>query len=46
MPFKRITRGRNTGKYRSPTGRVFTRKQVAMYHATKGFNKRLIRRAK
>lgn len=40
MPFKRITSGKNRGKYRSPSGRVFTKKQVALYYATKGFKKR------
>lgn len=44
MPFKKITRGKSRGKYRSPSGRVFTKKQVRMYYATKGFRKNLIRR--
>jgi hypothetical protein len=39
MPFKRITRGTNKGKYRSPSGRVFTKKQVRLYHATGGFKR-------
>lgn len=33
MPFRRITRGRNRGKYRSPTGRIFTARQVRAYYA-------------
>lgn len=33
MPFKKI--GKN--KYKSPSGRIFTKKQVALYYATKGF---------
>lgn len=33
MPFTEITHGRNRGKYRSPSGRVFTRKQVRLYYA-------------
>lgn len=36
MPFKRITRGKKKGKYRSPSGRTFTKKQVALYHANGG----------
>lgn len=39
MPFKRITSGRNTGKYRSPSGKIWTAKQVAAYHATDGFKR-------
>ena len=38
MPFKRRDRF-----YYSPSGRKFTKKQVAMYYATKGFKKGLIR---
>src|SRR5262245_40158550 len=33
MPFVKITRGKHKGKYRSPTGRKFTRKQVKRYYA-------------
>jgi hypothetical protein len=40
MPFKKIKGGKNKGKYKSPSGRVFTKKQVVAYHATKGFTKR------
>lgn len=36
MPFKKV--GRN--KYRSPSGRTFSKKQVAMYYATGGFKKK------
>lgn len=43
MPFTKITRGKGRGKYRSPSGRVFTKKQVAMYYATSGFQKSKIR---
>ena len=32
MPFKKTSRG----KYRSPSGRTFTKKQVAMYYANGG----------
>ena len=37
MPFQKITSGKDKGKYRSPTGRVFTQKQVDLYHANNGF---------
>ena len=37
MPFKKITKGRDRGKYRSPSGRVMTLAQVRAYYArTKG----------
>ena len=35
MPFKRV----GTNAYKSPSGRVFTAKQVALYYATEGFTK-------
>lgn len=35
MPFTPIGKG----KYKSPSGRVFTKKQVALYYAT-GFKKK------
>ena len=40
MPFKKIGRG----KYKSPSGRKYTKKQVKMYYATKGFKKSLVRK--
>lgn len=36
MPFTKI--GKN--KYKSPSGRKFTKKQVALYYATNGFKKK------
>jgi hypothetical protein len=33
MPFKRITSGKNKGKYRSPSGRVWTKRQMRAYYA-------------
>ena len=39
MPFKRITSGKNKGKYRSPSGRIYTAKQVRAYYATKGWQR-------
>ncbi len=40
MPFKKISGGKNKGKFKSPSGRVFTGKQVKMYYATDGFTKK------
>lgn len=40
MPFTKITSGKNKGKYTSPSGRVFTKKQVEMYYATNGFSEK------
>jgi len=39
MPFKK----RSDGKYVSPSGKVFTKKQVQMYYATDGFKKSKIK---
>jgi hypothetical protein len=39
MPFKRIRRGKHRGKYRSPSGRVYSSRQVRLYYLTKGFTK-------
>jgi hypothetical protein len=33
MPFTKTS----GGKYKSPSGRTFTKKQVALYYATEGF---------
>jgi len=33
MPFRRVS----TNTYKSPSGRTFTKKQVALYHASDGF---------
>ena len=35
MPFRKITKGKNKGKYKSPSGRVWTKEQIAAYHAKK-----------
>lgn len=40
MPFKKITKGKNKGKYKSPSGRTFDKKQVKLYYATDGFKKK------
>ena len=42
MPFKK-TKG---GKYKSPSGKTFTKKQVALYYATEGFKKKPKKRKK
>lgn len=36
MPFTKITSGKNKGKFRSPSGRVWTASQVKAYYAKKG----------
>lgn len=36
MPFKPITSGKNAGKFKSPSGRVFTKAQVSRYYANGG----------
>ena len=40
MPFKKISRGKNKGKYKSPSGRTYTAKQVRLYYAHNGFPKK------
>ncbi len=42
MPFKKV--GKN--KYRSPSGRTFTKKQISLYYATEGFKKAAMRKMK
>lgn len=39
MPFSKIKTGKDKGKYKTPSGRVMSSKQIRAYHATKGFNK-------
>lgn len=36
MPFTKL----KSGKYKSPSGKKYTPKQVKMYYATKGFKKK------
>lgn len=33
MPFNKVTKGKSKGKYKSPSGKVFTEKQVKAYYA-------------
>jgi len=35
MPFKKVSKN----KYRSPSGKKYTKKQVKLYYATAGFKK-------
>jgi hypothetical protein len=44
MPFRRITKGRDKGKYQSPSGKILSRKQVKLYYSTKGWSKKPGRR--
>jgi hypothetical protein len=36
MPFTPIKYGPNQGKYKSPSGRIFTEEQVKLYYANGG----------
>ncbi len=37
MPFKKVIKGKDKGKYKSPSaGRTMTKKQVQAYYAKKG----------
>lgn len=40
MPFTKITSGKDKGKYRSPSGKKWSKKQVIAYYATNGFKKK------
>lgn len=40
MPFHKILKGKNAGKYRSEHGKIYTLKQVRLYYATKGFKRK------
>ena len=40
MPFTKILFGKNKGKYKSPSGKVFTSKQVKLYYVKDGFLKK------
>lgn len=44
--FKKLTTGKNKGSYKSPSGKVFTKKQVVAYYATKGFSKPIKKKGK
>lgn len=36
MPFAKIKSGKNKGKYKSPSGKVFTKSQVGLYYSLGG----------
>ena len=36
MPFKPIKKGKNKGKFRSPSGRIMTKAQVLGYYKSRG----------
>jgi len=40
MPFTKIKKGKDKGKYKSPSGRIYTWKQVKAYHATRGWKRK------
>ena len=46
MPFTKIKKGKNKGKYKSPSGRVYTARQVRAYYATDGFKRKPRKRRK
>lgn len=39
MPFKKIAKGPAKGKYVSPSGRIYTIRQVRAYYATCGWKR-------
>lgn len=45
MPFTKITSGKNKGKYRSPSGRIYTARQVRAYYATDGWQRPVRKRS-
>ena len=46
MPLKKITRGKNKGKYRSESGKIYTERQVRAYHASGGWKNKKTKRKK
>ena len=46
MPFTLIKTGINKGKYKSPSGKIWTLKQVRLYYLTNGFTKKPRRKVK
>ena len=41
MPFRKITRGEDAGKYKSQYGKIYTLKQLRAYYATKGWKRKV-----
>lgn len=40
MPFTQIKKGKNKGKFKSPSGKIYTAKQVRTYYATEGWKRK------
>ena len=40
MPYKKITRGKNKGKFKAKDGRILSLKQIQAYYAGKGKGKK------
>jgi len=40
MPFTEIKSGKNKGKYKSPSGRIFTKEMMKAYYANKDKSKK------
>ena len=40
IPFTKITHGKNVGKYKSSSGKVWTPKQIKLYWATDKFKRK------
>lgn len=40
MPFTKIKKGKGRGKYKSPSGKIYTLKQMKAYYATKGWKRK------
>ena len=39
MPFTLIKSGKDKGKYKSESGKIYTKAQLKLYYATDGFKK-------
>ena len=46
MPFTRIKRGKNKGKYKSESGKIYTERQVRAYHSSGGWKNKNPKRKK
>jgi hypothetical protein len=45
MPFTKILRGKNQGKYTSESGRIYTLRQIRAYYATGGWSRPVRKKA-
>jgi len=41
IPFRKITKGKDVGKYKSQYGKIYTLKQLRAYYATKGWKRKV-----